>query len=79
MDRFTQDGDGRVSVLQVTGTKERSAELRALVSAADSPSPWELSCYVREKLIAIVQQQYLPAQPRFRVEIRNTMTQGGSG
>lgn len=55
MDRFTQDGDGRVSVLQVTGTKERSAELRALVSAADSPSPWELSCYVREKLIAIVQ------------------------
>ena len=61
--------DGRVSALQVTNTTERTVELRALVSATDSSSAWELRCYVREKLIEFLQKNYPHALPRLRAEI----------
>jgi small-conductance mechanosensitive channel len=61
--------DGRVSVLQVTNTTERTVELRALVSAGDSSSAWELRCHVREKLIEFLQKNYPHALPRLRADI----------
>jgi small-conductance mechanosensitive channel len=65
----SENWDGRVSVLQVTNTTERTVELRVLVSARDSSSAWELRCHVREKLIEFLQKNYPHALPRLRAEI----------
>ena len=61
--------DGRVANLQVTDAKERSIELRALVSARTASACWDLRCEVREKLIAFLQQDYPGALPRERAEV----------
>jgi small-conductance mechanosensitive channel len=61
--------DGRVVNLQVTDAKERTIELRALVSADTSPKAWDLRCAVREQLIAFLQQEYPHALPRVRAEV----------
>lgn len=61
--------DGRVSVLQVTNTTERTMELRALMSAADASTAWELRCEVREKLVAFVQENYPWSLPKLRAEV----------
>ncbi|MBU0548273.1 MAG: mechanosensitive ion channel family protein, partial [Candidatus Omnitrophica bacterium] len=39
--------DKKVNVLQVTNTTDKTVELRALMSAADSPTMWDLRCEVR--------------------------------
>ena len=46
--------DRRVCVLQVTDAIGGMIRLRALVSAADAPSLWDLRCLVRERLVAWV-------------------------
>jgi small-conductance mechanosensitive channel len=61
--------DQRVGVLQVTNANERTIELRALMSAKDSPAAWDLRCYVREKLIAFMQQNYPDSLPQVRIEL----------
>jgi small-conductance mechanosensitive channel len=61
--------DGRVCGLQVTNATERTMELRALVSAADSSKAWDLRCEVREKLVDFFQKNYPHALPRVRAEI----------
>jgi len=61
--------DGRVCVLQVTNATERTVELRALMSTADSSSGWELRCDVREKLIGFIRQNYPDALPKVRAEL----------
>jgi small-conductance mechanosensitive channel len=60
--------DGRVVALQVSDTRDRTVELRALVSAGSAPATWDLRCEVREKLIAYLQQDYPEALPRTRHE-----------
>jgi len=62
--------DGKVCGLQVTNATERSVELRALVSAADSSKAWELRCQVRENLIDFIQKKHPQALPRFRADIQ---------
>ncbi len=62
--------DGKVAGLQVTDAKERTMELRALMSAADSSAAWDLRCEVREKLIEFVQKNYPEALPKTRAELR---------
>jgi small-conductance mechanosensitive channel len=59
--------DGKVNVLQVTNTTERTVEIRALMSAADSPTAWNLRVNVREKLIAFLQKNYPDSLPRTRL------------
>ncbi len=61
--------DGKVNVLQVTDSTERTMEIRALMSAADSPSAWDLRVRVREKLIEFLQLNYPECLPRSRVEM----------
>ncbi|MCA8152324.1 mechanosensitive ion channel family protein, partial [Burkholderia contaminans] len=61
--------DGRVQVLQVTDATERTMQLRALISAADSSSCWDLRCRVREGLIAYLQGRYPQCLPRSRMEL----------
>ncbi len=58
--------DGKVWGLQVTDTSEHTIQLRALMSAPDSGSAWDLRCHVREKLIAFLQQRHPESLPRLR-------------
>jgi small-conductance mechanosensitive channel len=70
--RILQDSgmwDGKVWGLQVTNATERTLELRALMSAPSSSAAFDLRCYVREKLIAYLQQNYPESLPRTRGEI----------
>jgi len=60
--------DGKVCVLQVTNTSERTVELRALMSASDASRAWSLRCQVREKLIDFIRENYPDALPRLRAE-----------
>ena len=58
--------DGQVAVLQVSDAKDSTLELRALVSARNAPTAWDLRCEVREKLIGYLQENYPDALPRSR-------------
>jgi len=60
--------DGKGWALQVTDSTERALELRALMSAPNSPDAWELRCEVREKLLAFIQREYPESLPRIRAE-----------
>ncbi|RNI31504.1 mechanosensitive ion channel family protein [Rufibacter latericius] len=55
--------DGRVGILQVTDFKERTMEVRILVSASDSASAFDLRCWVREKMVTFIQQNYPESLP----------------
>ena len=61
--------DHRTCVLHVTDAKERTLELRALVSAANAGAVWELRCAVREQLVAFLQREYPGSLPRTRAEV----------
>jgi hypothetical protein len=61
--------DKKVNVLQVTDATDKTIELRALMSAADSPVMWELRCEVREKLLEFLQKRFPECLPRIRVEM----------
>ncbi|MBX0290326.1 mechanosensitive ion channel family protein [Hymenobacter sp. HSC-4F20] len=58
--------DRRVCVLQVTDSKERTLELRCLVSAANSSQAFDLRCAVREQLVQFIQQHYPESLPKSR-------------
>lgn len=64
----TELWDGRVCVLQVTDAVNGNIRLRALVSANDAPSLWDLRCLVRERLVAFVWEHQQDAMPRVRAE-----------
>ncbi len=61
--------DGKVDVLQVTNTTEKSVELRVLVSAKNSPAAWDLRVYLREKLLDFIQKNYPESLPKARISI----------
>jgi len=68
--------DGKVCVLQVTNTSERTVELRALMSAADASAAWGLRCEVREKLVDFIKTKYPQALPRLRAELHDLKAGG---
>jgi small-conductance mechanosensitive channel len=68
--------DGKVDVLQVTNATERTIELRALMSAVDSPLAWNLRCEVREKLLDFLQKNYPESLPKTRIEMEKTSQEG---
>jgi small-conductance mechanosensitive channel len=59
--------DRKVAVLQVTDSKQHTVELRALVSAKDAGTAWDLRCEVREKLITYLQREHPDSLPRLRL------------
>jgi small-conductance mechanosensitive channel len=61
--------DGRVCVLQVTDAVGGSIRLRALVSAPDAASLWDLRCLVRERLVGWVWEHQRDALPRVRADV----------
>ncbi|MEV4756704.1 mechanosensitive ion channel domain-containing protein [Micromonospora sp. NPDC049559] len=61
--------DGRVCVLQVTDAVGGLVRVRALVSAPDAPSLWDLRCLIREHLVGWIRDQRPTALPRMRAEV----------
>ncbi len=61
--------DGKVANLQVTDIKQDTVELRALMSATNSPRAWDLRCEIREKMLDWLQQTYPGALPKKRAVI----------
>ena len=61
--------DGRVAVLQVTDLKEKTVELRCLVSTNNAAHAFDLRCLVREHLLSFIQNQYPEALPKTRIEL----------
>ncbi|MBH8559798.1 mechanosensitive ion channel family protein [Hymenobacter negativus] len=70
--------DERVCVLQVTDSKERTLELRALVSAANASALWDLRCLVREGLVAYLQREFPASLPRTRAEVDGPPVMGAA-
>jgi len=68
--------DGKTDVMQVTNATDQSIEIRALMSAADSPTAWDLRVHVREKLIAYLQKNYPGCLPRTRVKMTSSKEDG---
>jgi small-conductance mechanosensitive channel len=64
----TEQWDGRVSVLQVTDAVNTLIRIRALVSAVDAPTLFDLRCLVRERLVHWVRGKHPYALPRLRTE-----------
>ncbi|MFC4017827.1 mechanosensitive ion channel family protein [Micromonospora sp. GCM10011542] len=65
----TELWDGRVCVLQVTDATGGTVRVRALVSAADAGSLWDLRCLVREHLVGWIRDNRPTAMPRMRAEL----------
>ncbi len=67
--RGTKLWDGRACALQVTDCKENTVEIRALMSARNAGSAFDLRCYVREKMIEWLRSEYPHALPRTRFAV----------
>src|SRR5256714_4356339 len=75
----TSEWDKRVSVLQVTDAVHGTVRLRALVSAADAPSLWDLRCIVRERLVGWLREQHPESLPKTRAEVGAEVRPQGDG
>ncbi|MDB5019799.1 MAG: Mechanosensitive ion channel protein MscS [Pedobacter sp.] len=64
--------DKRVNVVHVTDNKESTLEVRLLISAANAGNMWELRCFVRENIIAFINNNYPDSFPRTRVNLQGT-------
>ncbi|MCP2341198.1 mechanosensitive ion channel family protein [Actinomadura rupiterrae] len=73
--------DQRDWVLQLTDVLPSGlVEMRALMSAADSASAWDLRCDAREHLVRYLRDHHPEALPRFRAEIpEETRVREGGG
>lgn len=61
--------DGKVFALQITDLKERTVEVRVLMSASDSGALFDLRCDMREAVIGLVQSTWPSALPRLRTSL----------
>ncbi|MCR8560833.1 mechanosensitive ion channel family protein [Mucilaginibacter sp. BJC16-A38] len=59
--------DKRVKVIQVTDAKEKTMEIRVLVSASNSSKAFDLRCYIREGLIKYVKDNHPESLPVNRI------------
>jgi small-conductance mechanosensitive channel len=66
-----QKWDGRVAQLDVINAIDGYVRLRALLSAGDAGSLWDLRVAVREHLVAWIRDHQPNAMPRRRTEVRS--------
>ena len=59
--------DGKTQQVEVTDATDHAVQIRALVSARDSGTLWDLRTYVREALVAYVRDTQPGALPRLRL------------
>lgn len=67
--RTSELWDKRTSRLLVTNADDKTIELRATMSAQNSDDAWDLECYIREKLITYIQENYPGCLPKNRIII----------
>ncbi len=71
----TELWDGKVNVVQVTNSTEKTMEIRLLVSAKDSATAWDLRVFLREQMIQFLQKEYPEHLPQARVALsQNSQT-----
>jgi len=63
--------DGIAQNIQITDSKPNCIEIRAMVSAKDAGTLWELRVYVREKLITFLQENYPESIVHHRLLIKD--------
>jgi small-conductance mechanosensitive channel len=66
----SKDYDGRVCLLQVVDTSEKSIQLRLIVSSPSAGQSWDLRCVLREGLVGFLQRNQPHALPRLRAELQ---------
>ena len=69
--------DERTNVLQVTDALGGTVRLRALLSAYDAPTLWELRCDVRESLVTWLREHHGEAIPRTRTDLTGDLALTG--
>lgn len=67
--------DGKTGTVQVVEAGEKAIQIRFLMSARNSLALWDLRCYVREQMIAFIQQYYPEYLPRHRAEMMENQGQ----
>lgn len=67
--------DGKVKVLQVTDAKEKTIEIRLLMSSRNSSDAFDLRCFIRENMISFIQKNYPDALPKLRGEFTGSSFQ----
>jgi hypothetical protein len=68
--KITPLWDQKVNVLQVTNITEQTVELRALMSAKDSGTAWDLRVFIREKLLKYLKDNYPESLPKTRILVK---------
>jgi len=61
--------DGKVNVLQVTDLKERTMEIRCLMSCRNSGEAFDLRCYIREEMINYIRNSFPETLSKTRISI----------
>lgn len=61
--------DGKTNVLQVTDFKERTMEIRCLMSCRNAGEAFDLRCYVREEMMQYICTHYPESLSRTRTEL----------
>jgi small-conductance mechanosensitive channel len=64
----TELWDKRVAALQVTNLKEQVMEVRTIMSGRNSGQVFDLRCFVRERLLQKINEQYPQCLPKVRWE-----------
>ena len=59
--------DKKLAIMQVTDSTEKTMTVRALMSAQNASSAFDLRCFIRERLIAFIQVNYPDAFPKTRI------------
>lgn len=75
----TELWDGEVNNIQVTDSRAEYVEVRALMSAKDSSTAWDLRVMVREKLITFLQQNYPESLAHSRVYLKKEESSKNTG
>jgi small-conductance mechanosensitive channel len=65
--------DKNVNVLQVTNITEKSVELRALMSAKDAGTAFNLRVFIREKMLSFLKEKYPDSLPKTRLTLNETL------
>ncbi len=63
--------DGKVSNLQVVESGPATITVRALLSARNSPTAWDLRCEIREQMIEWLRAEHPEALPRVRAALED--------
>lgn len=59
--------DGNVAVLQVTDLRERTMEIRCLMSCRNSGQAFDLRCYIREQMIDYIRKEFPESLSQIRI------------